>query len=223
MAGVTTETGGGSGRRAVDSEINMIPMIDLLVCCISFLLITAVWSHMSRMNADAQVPGTATDGPQITQPPDKVLHVEMRGEDRFTLVWKQGPTVVNWIDVTRRIVETSGNGLTTIRYPDFATQVSDEWKKNGSHRDSSDKKLDQAVLHTSDKTPIQRGDCGHRRPLYAEARLRWSIEAGSGFQRQLLGQLRKRRVDFDLAGYVTKNFPTSRLGTLAGKPLSVEP
>lgn len=47
MAGVSVESGGGGGgRRAVDSEVNMIPMIDLLMVTISFLLITAVWSHM---------------------------------------------------------------------------------------------------------------------------------------------------------------------------------
>ena len=56
MAGV--DVGGGKGkRRSLDSEINMIPMIDLLMVTIAFLLITAVWSHMSRINADAQVPG----------------------------------------------------------------------------------------------------------------------------------------------------------------------
>jgi len=42
MAGVNVDTGGKGGRRSVDSEINMIPMIDLLVCAIAFLLITAV-------------------------------------------------------------------------------------------------------------------------------------------------------------------------------------
>ena len=34
--------GGGGGRRQTDSEINMIPFIDLLLVTISFLLITAV-------------------------------------------------------------------------------------------------------------------------------------------------------------------------------------
>jgi hypothetical protein len=29
----------------------MVPMIDLLMVTISFLLITAVWSHMARVNA----------------------------------------------------------------------------------------------------------------------------------------------------------------------------
>ena len=57
MAGVNVESGSKGGRRSVDSAINMSPMIYLLVCCISFLLITAVWSHLSRIDADAQDPG----------------------------------------------------------------------------------------------------------------------------------------------------------------------
>jgi len=57
MGGVSVDSGGHGGRRSLDSEINMIPMIDLLMVTISFLLITAVWSHMARLNADAQVPG----------------------------------------------------------------------------------------------------------------------------------------------------------------------
>jgi biopolymer transport protein ExbD len=152
MGGVNVE-GAKGGRRSVDSEINMIPMIDLLVCCISFLLITAVWSTMSRINADAQVPGPPNPEKELNpQPPDKMLHVEMRGEDKFTLIWKQGPTVVNSIDVPKHAVEVVEGSTTTIRYPDLATKVAEEWKSNGSHRDSSDKKMDQAVLHTDNKT-----------------------------------------------------------------------
>ena len=58
MGGVDVGGGGGKGKRkATDSEINMIPMIDLLMVTISFLLITAVWTHLARIDADAQVPG----------------------------------------------------------------------------------------------------------------------------------------------------------------------
>jgi biopolymer transport protein ExbD len=151
---VNVDTGGGKGgRKSVDSEINMIPMIDLLVCCITFLLITAVWSHMSRMNADAQVPGPPNPEKELNpQPPDKMLHVEMRTDDKFTLIWKQGPTVVNSIDVPRKSVEINDGSSSNIRYPDLATKINEEWKANGSHRDSSDKKMDQAVLHTDNKT-----------------------------------------------------------------------
>lgn len=141
-----------SKRRAVDSEINLIPMIDLLICTVSFLLITAVWSQMARVNADAQVPGPPDPDKEVEDKPvDKMLHVEMRGEEKFTLLWKQGATVVNTIDVPRKPVAVGQD----VRYPDLATKISEEWKMNGSHRDPSDKKLDQAVLHTDNNTPFK--------------------------------------------------------------------
>jgi biopolymer transport protein ExbD len=156
MGGVSVDTGGKGGRKALDSEINLIPMIDLLICCIAFLLITAVWSQMSRINADAQVPGPPNPEKELNpQAPDKMLHVEMRQEDKFTLIWKQGPTVVSSVDVARHAVEINEGAIHTIRYPDLATKVIEEWKANGSHRDASDKKLDQAVLHTDNKTTFK--------------------------------------------------------------------
>src|SRR5579884_1000414 len=105
MAGVDVGGGGKGKRRALDSEINMIPFIDLLMVTISFLLITAVWSHMSRINADAQVPGPPRpDVEQEKVEPEKQLHVEMRSDDKFVLVWKQGSTTVDSIDVPRKDV-----------------------------------------------------------------------------------------------------------------------
>ena len=83
----------------------MIPMIDLLMVTISFLLITAVWTHMARINADAQVPGPPRpDVEQEKMEPEKQLHVEMQGDDKFVLVWKQGSTTVDSIDVPRKDV-----------------------------------------------------------------------------------------------------------------------
>ena len=64
MGGVDVGGGGGGGKRKLDSDINMIPMIDLLMVTISFLLITAVWVHSQRMDADAQVPGPPTTEPE---------------------------------------------------------------------------------------------------------------------------------------------------------------
>jgi biopolymer transport protein ExbD len=154
MAGMSGDTGSKGGRRSVDSEINMIPMIDLLVCCISFLLITAVWSHMSRINVDAQVPGQS--GEVINPlPSDKMLHVQMRNEDHFTLVWKQGGAVIDSMEVPRHPVRVDLGSQRSIRYPDLATRVDAEWRTKGSHRDSSDHKADQAVLHTDDKTEFE--------------------------------------------------------------------
>ena len=152
MAGV--DVGGGKGkRRALDSEINMIPFIDLLMVTISFLLITAVWSHMSRINADAQVPGPPRpDVEQEKIEPEKILHIEMRTPEKFTLIWKQGAQVVNSIEVLRKDDVKEDKGKKLVRYPDLAAKIQEEWKNTGSHRDPSDKKLDQAVLHTDNDT-----------------------------------------------------------------------
>ena len=128
----------------------MIPMIDLLVCCISFLLITAVWSHLSRLRAEARVPGS-NEGLISPQPPEKVLHVEMRQDDAFELSWKQGPTVISSVSVPRHAVEVKEGHASTLRYPDLATKMVEEWRSNGSHRDPSDKERDQVVLHAGDR------------------------------------------------------------------------
>jgi len=155
MAGVDVGGGGGGKRRSLDSEINMIPFIDLLMVTIAFLLITAVWSHMARVNADAQVPGPPRpDTEQEKKEPEKILHVEMRQPDKFVLVWKQGATVVNSIDVPRKddMKEDPNTHAKEIRYPDLAKKISEEWGTNGSHRDQGDPKLDQCVLHTDNET-----------------------------------------------------------------------
>jgi biopolymer transport protein ExbD len=152
MAGVDVGGGGGK-RRSVDSDINMIPFIDLLMVTISFLLITAVWSHMARINADAQVPGPPRpDTEQEKVEPEKILHIEMRQPEKFTLTWKQGAQVVNSFDIPRRDDVKDDKGNKVVRYPDLGTRIAEEWKNTGSHRDPTDKKLDQAVLHTDNDT-----------------------------------------------------------------------
>jgi biopolymer transport protein ExbD len=154
MGGVSVDGGGKGGRKSLDSEINMIPMIDLLMVTISFLLITAVWSHMARLNADAQVPGPPRpDVEQEKVEPEKQLHIEMRSAEKFTLVWKQGQTVVNSIDIPRKDDMKVDHGAKLIRFPELAAKITEEWKNTGSHREASDyKKRDQAILHTDNET-----------------------------------------------------------------------
>ncbi len=57
--GVSVESG-GKGRKKVDSELNLIPFIDLLSVCILFLLMTAVWVQISKMSAFSQPSGETT-------------------------------------------------------------------------------------------------------------------------------------------------------------------
>jgi biopolymer transport protein ExbD len=156
MGGVDVGGGGGGKRKTVDSEINMIPMIDLLMVTISFLLITAVWSHMSRINADAQVPGPPRpDVEQEKTEPEKQLHIMMQAEDKFVLMWKQGNTTVDSIDVPRKDVVSQQGSVEVVRFPDLADKVESEWKAKGQHSNPTDHKLDQAILHTDNKTEFK--------------------------------------------------------------------
>jgi biopolymer transport protein ExbD len=153
MAGI--DTGGGhGGKRSVNQELPLIPFIDFLLCLVMFLLVTAVWSQMARINADAQVPGPPNPDKEETPPKkEKTLHVEMRGDRKFQLVWKEGSTVINTIDVPRKPVPVGGND--EYSYPDLAKKCDEEWKQNGGHRAPTDKKFDQAVLHTDNSTKFQ--------------------------------------------------------------------
>jgi biopolymer transport protein ExbD len=156
MGGVDVGGGGKGKRKSLDSEINMIPMIDLLMVTISFLLITAVWTHMARINADAQVPGPPRpDVEQEKIEPEKQLHVMMQGEEKFVLIWKQGNTTVDSIDVPRKDVLLREGPVDVVRFPDLAAKIESEWKAKGQHSNPTDKKLDQAILHTDNKTEFK--------------------------------------------------------------------
>jgi biopolymer transport protein ExbD len=145
MAGVSV--GGGNGkRRSLDSEINMIPMIDLLMVTISFLLITAVWVHSQRLVADAQVPGISSEPPCADCKEEARLHVETSDPAKFVLAWKQGRTVVRTVDVPRDTKRSAS-------LPNLASKVSEEWKATGVHRDAGDRHFDRAVVHAANDMP----------------------------------------------------------------------
>jgi biopolymer transport protein ExbD len=46
---VSVEGGGKGRRKPVDAELLLVPYIDLLTCMVAFLLITAVWSQLARL------------------------------------------------------------------------------------------------------------------------------------------------------------------------------
>jgi biopolymer transport protein ExbD len=128
----------------------MIPMIDLLMVTISFLLITAVWVHMSRVEANAQVPGgeTPCEGPECAPP--RVLHVEMRDPAKFALWWTEGGRELARTEVPRHdVVETAGRAR-VVRFPGLKDEIAKEWTQWGRHRDVTDRELDRLVLHTDD-------------------------------------------------------------------------
>ena len=57
----TIEVGGeAGGKKSVDSPIPLIPFIDLLLCCVMFLLVTAVWNQLASHDVSQQLPGQTT-------------------------------------------------------------------------------------------------------------------------------------------------------------------
>ena len=81
MGGISVGGGGHGGKKALDSEVPLIPFIDLLLCCIMFLLVTAVWNQLARLNANQQQPGQ--QAPQDQPPPEErvklILQVQNTG------------------------------------------------------------------------------------------------------------------------------------------------
>jgi len=63
MAGISVGAG-RSGRRALDQALPLVPFIDFMVCLIAFLMLTAAWTRLSRINATGQAPG-AELGPSV--------------------------------------------------------------------------------------------------------------------------------------------------------------
>ena len=88
--GAMPEQGGGGKRKkkALDAVINVVPAIDLLSCCISFLLFTAVWTQISRLQV--QQLGTGAPEPTITEPQKTLLVTLAMGERGFSLATSGG-------------------------------------------------------------------------------------------------------------------------------------
>lgn len=82
MGGISVGGGGHGGKKAVDSEIPLVPFIDLLLCCLMFLLVSAVWNQMGRIDANQQQPGLPSDEEPPPEEDDK--------EFTYLKVWEEG-------------------------------------------------------------------------------------------------------------------------------------
>ena len=91
--GAMPEQGGGGKRKkkALDAVINVVPAIDLLSCCISFLLFTAVWTQISRLQVSQL--GTGAPEPTVTDPQKTLLVTLAMGERGFSLGTSSGLSV----------------------------------------------------------------------------------------------------------------------------------
>src|SRR5881392_2899003 len=57
--GVSVQSSGKGGRKSLNADLNLVPYIDLLTCMVAFLLITAVWTQLARLQAQQKGQGQA--------------------------------------------------------------------------------------------------------------------------------------------------------------------
>ena len=146
----TIDIGGSSSRRELNHELPLVPFIDFLLCIVAFLLVTAVWSQMARLDADAKVPGDPTTPAPEVAPAE--LHVDMRSSDNFVLEWRQRSVLLAREEIPRHPL-AGPEGV--VRFPDLSRAVHESWARNGAHRSAADEKRDRAVLHASNALPFE--------------------------------------------------------------------
>ena len=84
--GVSVETGNKGGKKPLNADLNLVPYIDLLTCMVAFLLITAVWSQLARLEAHQKGQGQAGED----TPPEKVFKlVVLVNDSGYNLVADQ--------------------------------------------------------------------------------------------------------------------------------------
>ncbi len=91
MGGGAMPEEGGHGKKkkkSLDAVINVVPAIDLLSCCISFLLFTAVWTQISRLQV--QQLGTGAPEPPPADQQKSLLVTLAMGERGFNLSTSSG-------------------------------------------------------------------------------------------------------------------------------------
>jgi biopolymer transport protein TolR len=72
--GMDLGTGGGAGKKkALDATINLVPFIDLMAVTISFLIMTAVWTQIGRL----QVSSSGGDGDPSQDKDDKLPQITL--------------------------------------------------------------------------------------------------------------------------------------------------
>lgn len=72
----------GSGR-TINTELNLVPFIDLMSVLITFLLITAVWSQVSMIQLGSSIHAQKTDDRE-PPPPSPLADIAMRLDVKAT-------------------------------------------------------------------------------------------------------------------------------------------
>lgn len=86
MPGIISENDLGRNGKSVNSEVPLIPFIDLLLCCVMFLLVTAVWNQLASIHANQQ----GGDPSPIALQKDRIELILRVKRDGYTLASTAG-------------------------------------------------------------------------------------------------------------------------------------
>jgi biopolymer transport protein ExbD len=78
--GLSLEGGGGGRTRSLYAELNLVPFIDLLTVCITFLMATAVWTQISTMKVDQAISDPNAEPVEPETPPVPPLTIHIRAD-----------------------------------------------------------------------------------------------------------------------------------------------
>lgn len=87
---------GGGGKKAVDFQLNLVPFIDLLSVLISFLLMSAVWTQIARIEVK-QSPNLPSDEPPPEQEEER-LDLSVIIKSSGYAVTKKGGQIIKEIE-----------------------------------------------------------------------------------------------------------------------------
>jgi biopolymer transport protein ExbD len=119
--GFSVEGGGRGRRKDVNAELNLVPYIDLLTCMVAFLLITAVWTQLARLEVQQKGQGESSGA----EPPPTKIAVLVH-KDGFALVVGQ-----NQQQDQQPIPQARGDY-------DYATLAKELKRLKESHQDKTD-------------------------------------------------------------------------------------
>jgi len=115
-------SGGGEGKKEIDFEINLVPFIDLMTAMISFLLITAVWTQVAKIDVK-QTPNMPSEDSTPPPPDEEKLSLNVLIKSTGYTVTKKGGTVI-------KEIETKGEDFDAITLGETLKQVRAEHPEN---------------------------------------------------------------------------------------------
>ena len=133
MGGAAPTPSGKGGKKPLDAAINLVPFIDLLSCCISFLLITAVWTQLARMDVTqkSKAPSGAVDEPPKN---DVQLTLLVNKDNSYTFQKSTGESTN---------IDAKGEDYDYVKLADTLAQA----KKDHADKEDISIKADDAVIY----------------------------------------------------------------------------